>query len=93
VQLFDQAQQDIINYSVALMKLPHFIWVMEAAPLSSYLNGECTSELVIDPTANPNEDAVLYMRMGDLLTYDGRVHRASNNPKRFVQYTHNLGEV
>ncbi len=92
VQTIDKSNFDILNYSVGHMKLPHFIWVMEAGPLSLYLQGKCTSEIIMDPTSNPNENANVYMRVQNALIYDGREHIVREAPKKFSQYTHNLGE-
>ena len=66
---------------------------MEAGPLSSYLQGKCTAEIVMDPTANPNEDANIYLRVGNVLICKGRSHVESGSPGEFSQYTHNLGEI
>lgn len=93
IQTLDYSNPDIINYSVTQMKLPHFIWVIEAGPLSLYRQGKCTSEIVMDPTANPNENANIYMRVRNTLIYEGISHIAKDNPEEFSQYTHNLGEV
>jgi hypothetical protein len=92
LETIDQNSKDVINYSTAFMKLPHFIWVMEAGPLSLYLRGKCTSEIVMDSTANPSEATNIYMRVKNLLIYDGKVHSVKNNPEEFSQYTHNLGD-
>lgn len=89
----DKDQFDVINYSTTHMNLPHFIWVMEAGPVSQYLQGKCTAEIVMDPTANQYDNAVIYLRLRNSLIYDGKEHVASDAPEEFSQYTHNLGEM
>ena len=74
------------------MKLPHYIWVMEAGPLSLYKKGKCVSEIVMDSTANPSEDASIYMRVKDTMIFGGKSRTIKGNPEEFTQYTHNLGE-
>ncbi len=66
---------------------------MEAGPLSLYQRGKCTSEIVMDSTANPNEDANVYMRVRNTLIYEGKSHVERDAPEEFSQYTHNLGEM
>ncbi len=93
IQAIDYSKPDVLNYAVANMKLPHFLWVMEAGPLSLYQRGKCTSEIVMDSTANPNEDANVYMRVRNTLIYEGMSHVERDAPEEFSQYTHNLGEM
>ncbi len=90
-QTIDNGKLDMLYYSVTQMKLPHFIWVAEASPLSLYLKGRCTSEIVIDPTSNPNEDVVMYMRVKDAIIISGTEYQVDNASPDIPQYTHNLG--
>ncbi|MFC1977553.1 hypothetical protein ACFLWS_04735 [Chloroflexota bacterium] len=90
-QTIDNGKVDMLNYSVTQMKLPHFIWVTEASPLSLYLQGRCTSEIVIDPTSNPNEDIVIYMRLRDAVIIDGTEYQVDDASTEIPQYIHNLG--
>ncbi|MGD9115721.1 MAG: hypothetical protein PVJ61_00860 [Dehalococcoidia bacterium] len=93
VQAIDRRKPDMLNYIVTRMELPHFIWVMEAGPVSLYRQGKCTAEIVMDSTANPNEDANIYIRLQNTLTVEGRSHKIHDAPEEFNQYTHNLGEM
>ena len=86
---------DPISVKVAGLHLPHFVWLMEVAPVSSYLAGRCTGEVVLDATANQMEEGLLYARAGDILLLNQQELRVKNRPvdlMTFAQYTHNLGE-
>lgn len=90
-QAIDKSNMDMLSYGVTHMKLPHFIWVAEAGPLSLYLQGKCTSEIVIDPTSNPNEDIVMYMRVKNAIIVDETEYKVDTASPEIPQYTHNLG--
>ena len=83
----------MIDYYTAHMMLPHFIWVVEAGPLSLYLQGKCSAEIVIDPTSNPKEDVIMYMRVENSIIIKGTEHATGEALQEFSQYTHNLGEM
>ena len=87
---------DPIGVKTAELHLPHFIWVMEIAPLSHYLQGRCTGEIVIDATSNFWETDLLYLRSGAILLLNGQrisANATGTNLGSFEQYTHNLGEM
>ncbi len=87
---------DPFAVKVADLHLPHFVWLMEIAPRSHYLNGLCTGEIVLDATANSMEEALLYARIGPRFLLNKNQLSVSNPSvclKTFVQYTHNLGEL
>ena len=87
---------DPFAIKVSDLHLPHFVWLMEIAPRSHYLNGRCTGEIVLDATANSMEEALLYARIGPSFLLNKNRLSVSNPPvclKTFAQYTHNLGEL
>ena len=83
---------DALSYFLAEINLPHFIWVMEVGPLDLYKQGKCTAEIVIDSTASDIEHAIIYMRFGKHIYFDGRMLESQNSSIAYPQYTHNLGE-
>lgn len=83
------------SLKVSQLHFPHFVWVMEAGPLSEYRQGNCSTEIVLDATANSMETAILYARAGSIFVLtDGllRTTKPLNTVQTFPQYTHNLGE-
>jgi hypothetical protein len=86
---------DSLAVKAATFHLPHFVWVMEIAPLEMYKAGKCTAEIVLDATANANEKFILYARVGQNLLLKGldvNVIDGVSLENIFEQYTHNLGE-
>ena len=86
---------DPFAVKIADMHLPHFVWVMEVSPLDLYRHGSCTTEIVLDTTANGMEDCLLYARAGAKLFLNNKSFELKNpglNLSTFAQYTHNLGE-
>ncbi len=87
---------DPFAVKIADMHLPHFLWVMEVSPLELYRQGTCTTEIVLDTTANGLEECLLYARAGAKLILNNKVIELKNpglNLSMFAQYTHNLGEL
>jgi hypothetical protein len=87
---------DPFAVKIADMHLPHFVWVMEVSPLEIYRHGYCTTEIVLDTTANRMEECLLYERAGTKLFLNNKVIEHKNpglNLSTFAQYTHNLGEL
>lgn len=87
---------DPFAVEISSLHLPHFIWLMEIGPGSAYLRGECTGEIVLDATANRNEEGLLYARTGPFLQLNGEELAGSKiipSARLFPQYTHNLGEL
>lgn len=87
---------DPFAIKIAELHLPHFVWVMEVSPLELYRDGNCTTEIVLDTTANGLEDCLLYARTGGKLILNDTVFELRNarlNLRIFAQYTHNLGEL
>lgn len=87
---------DPFAVKIADMHLPHFVWVMEVSPLELYRHGNCTTEIVLDTTANGLEECLLYARIGAKLILNNKVIELKNpvlNLSVFAQYTHNLGEL
>jgi len=87
---------DPFAVKIAELHLPHFVWLMEIAPMSHYHGGKCTGEIVLDATANSMEESLLYARTGEILLLNNQRLTVTNNPqtlKMFTQYTHNLGEL
>ena len=91
-RVVDGGSIDLLSYFVQELNLPHFVWVMEAGPLEQYRLGKCSAEIVLDPTANDPENAMIYTRIGNSLWFDGGKSSDPNCPKVYKQYTHNLGE-
>ena len=78
------------------IRYPHFIWVLQAAPLTLYKDHKCTAEVVMDATAGQHDDALLFGRFGNLALAKGedaatleRVHTEA--PMNWPLYKHNLG--
>ena len=87
---------DPFAVKIADMHLPHFVWVMEVSPLELYRHGSCTTEIVLDTTANSLEECLLYARAGSKLILNNNVIGLKNpglSLSMFAQYTHNLGEL
>jgi hypothetical protein len=87
---------DPFAIKIADMHLPHFVWVMEVSPLELYRHGTCTTEIVLDTTANGLEECLLYARTGGKLILNNNVIELKNpglSLSTFAQYTHNLGEL
>jgi hypothetical protein len=87
---------DPFAVKIADMHLPHFVWVMEVSPLELYRHGNCTTEIVLDTTANGLEECLLYARAGSKLILNNKVIELKNpglSLSMFAQYTHNLGEL
>lgn len=87
---------DPFAVKIADMHLPHFVWVMEVSPLELYRQGTCTTEIVLDTTANSLEECLLYARAGGKLLLNNKVIEIKNpglHLGTFAQYTHNLGEL
>lgn len=87
---------DPFAVKIADMHLPHFVWVMEASPLDLYRHGKCTTEIVLDTTANGLEECLLYARAGTKLILNNKTIELKNpglSLSMFAQYTHNLGEL
>jgi hypothetical protein len=87
---------DPFSVKIADLHLPHFVWVMEVSPLEHYRHGKCTTEIVLDTTANGLEECLLYARAGGKLVLNNKVIEPKNpglNLSMFAQYTHNLGEL
>ena len=95
----DQAkrQKDRAASVVVNLHLPHFIWVMEVAPLDAYKNRLCTAEIVLDATAGSSEEGMIYLRIGKQVHFACKTttawSRIEDAPIQFAQYTHNLGEI
>lgn len=94
------AQEDVLLSIVADFRLPHFIWVLQTAPLSLYRKGLCTAEIVLDATAGQKDTPVLCGRVGNALLFRGDSADAatlkksvSNAPVCWPLYRHNLGET
>jgi hypothetical protein len=90
-----KAGPDPASSLVVNLHLPHFLWVMEIAPVDVYKSGNCTAEIILDATAGSAEDGIIYMRVGDRMYFAGKgvtVWKEIKGPTEFVQYTHNLGE-
>jgi len=87
---------DPFAVKISDLHLPHFVWVMEVSPLELYRQGICTTEIVLDTTANGLEECLLYARAGAKLILNNNVIELKNpglNLSMFSQYTHNLGEL
>lgn len=85
-------QPDRLAWLTADLNLPHFVWVMEVSPLSSYKDGLAIGEVVLDATASKDESEYVYLRVGKTVL---RLTDEESDPlavDRFPQYTHNLGE-
>ena len=75
------------------LRLPHFIWVMEAGSLDDYKAGKCSVEIVIDPTAGLADGGVIYMRIKNTIVLQEKQSIVAGATDTFPQYTHNLGEM
>jgi hypothetical protein len=81
---------DLLTYPLGL-NLPHFVWVMEVAPLASHLNGQCIGEVLIDASVGKHECQPIYIRIGRSLISGKNSQEYPPSPVLFEQYTHNLG--
>ncbi|HDL01668.1 MAG TPA: hypothetical protein ENH23_05480 [candidate division Zixibacteria bacterium] len=87
-----KAGHDKLDSFIINIDLPHFIWVMEISSLADYKNGVCVAEIVLDSTASEKDHAVLYMRIGNILYFNGKEKNVSDASKSFPQYTDNLNK-
>lgn len=85
-----KAGHDKLNSFIINIDLPHFVWVMEISSLTDYKKGVCIAEIILDSTASEKDDAVLYMRIGNTLYFNGKEKNISDASKFFPQYTDNL---
>ncbi len=85
-----RAGHDKLDSFILNIELPHFVWVMEISSLADYKKGVCVAEIVLDSTASEKDDAVLYMRIGNTLYFNGKEKNISGAHKSFPQYTDNL---
>jgi hypothetical protein len=81
---------------VTNIHLPHFVWIMELSPLELYKKEICTAEIVMDATAGPEDEGVIYIRIGRQVFFAREKStvwsRIEGALEQFPQYTHNLGE-
>ena len=87
----DGCRDDLARVPIDL-HLPHFIWVMEIAPASTYRHRKCIAEVVLDASESEDECEYVYIRIGDRVIREDRLAVVKGAPTQFVQYTHNLGE-
>ncbi len=91
-------RSDKASTLITNLHLPHFIWVMEIAPLEIYKAYHCTVEIVLDATSRIHpDDGHIYTRIGNELIFAAEdqsiIKKAIGSaPIKFPQYTHNLGE-
>jgi hypothetical protein len=93
--LVDGKVADPFAVTIAELHLPHFVWVMEVSPFELYRQGMCTTEIVLDATANGLEDCLLYARVGEKFVLNNKVRELKKpglNLSTFTQFTNNLGE-
>jgi len=85
---------DDLSFVSSVFHLPHFIWVMELGRKEDYENGHCCAELVIDSTASPGENYLIYRRFGSKLVVveEEFEYKSKLGCKLFKQYRHNLGD-
>jgi hypothetical protein len=88
---------DLASGLVTNLHLPHFVWIMELSPLELYKKQKCTAEIVIDATAGPEDEGVIYMRIGEQMYFArekgaGLWDKIEGALGQFPQYMHNLGE-
>ena len=57
---------DKLLYFVTKITMPHFIWVMEVAPLNQYKKGRIAGEVILDASAGRNDEGIIYMRIGNV---------------------------
>jgi hypothetical protein len=81
-----------VPFFVAQLHLPHFIWVMEIAPLRRYREGLRCGEFVLDATAGRKDNALIYSLIGNTIEYDNAEESFPSSPLEYSQFTHNLGE-
>lgn len=74
------------------LNLPHFVWVMELAPLSLHNAGQCIGEVVLDASSSEDECEYAYLRIGNTLCRDDLRVSHRGESLTFPQFTHNLGE-
>jgi hypothetical protein len=99
IEAWSRSRADVLLSLAADFRLPHFVWVLQAAPLSLYSKGQCTAEIVLDATAGRKDTAELCGRVGNTLLFRGASQGAITSRKRFSGvpdtwelYRHNLGE-
>jgi hypothetical protein len=89
---------DTASSLTADFRYPHFIWVLQVAPLSLYKDGKCTGEVVLDASAGPYDNALIFARFGNLaLANNGNdltVIKSLNSAQPVWDlYRHNLGST
>lgn len=90
--LSNDGAPDPIDVLVANFKMPHFIWILQAAPLSLYKQGKCVAEIVLDSTAGHSENGLLYLRTGQIIRTSDKEKQIYEAREIFPIYRHNLGE-
>lgn len=94
----DKGSADPLLSIAADFRLPHFVWVLQTAPLDLYREGFCTAEIVLDATAGQADNAFLCGRSGNTLLFLGPLangetlkKRIASAPTQWALYRHNLG--
>lgn len=83
---------DSLSTLAASLALPHFVWLLQVAPVSVYKAGFATGEFVLDSTVGQMEDGILFQRVGNKAFIQGQTYDDPGGPTEFPLYTHNLGE-
>jgi hypothetical protein len=79
---------------IAQIHMPHFVWIMEVAPLDTYRSGRSCAEVVIDASAGQLDPSVIYVRVGNVVHYGDKkqLEMADCHPELPI-FTHNLGRL
>ena len=88
-----QAGMESFPTFIAQLHLPHFIWIMEVASCHSYSNHQCCAEVVIDASAGPFDDGVIYARIGRNVQYAGGQREFATCPEKLPIFTRNFGRT
>lgn len=94
-----------VEFVVSSMNLPHFVWIMQLAPVETYKQLEAVAEIVIDATAGKCDKNSLYIRIGNELLPNVQVLSPNSatqqnnkgtvfggSAQTFPLYRHNLGK-
>ncbi len=84
---------DKLSFYISNISMPHFVWVMEVSTQTDYKNRRIFGEVILDATANKKERNMIYLRIGNSIYFNGKKSADESSPKKFNQYTHNLGEI
>lgn len=88
---------DPLAFRTAGIFLPHFIWIVEISSGTQFKDvsdskGLAFSEIILDATSGAVDNPLIFIRIGNELTFNGKKPIPEGNITEFPIFRHNLGE-